>query len=267
MSRLTALTISSIVVVAGVLGIASATQAQATCTNATLSGVHGFWLRGFSQGSPVPASTASNPIAAVGTITFDGLGGWMASFTMSNNGTISTVSLSGTYTVGSDCLGTLTTTSGGTGTTAFVIHSLGNERFIVWTNAGQVVAGTSKKQTVTGCTNATLRSRYGFISEGFDQSVGGSIVTPASQPAAAIGNLVFNGAGAFSFAVTRSSNGTISSGTGTGTYALLADCTGSGTATQGGVTNTFNFVVISARELFFILTVSGDVESGRAVRR
>ncbi len=268
MGRVTALTIMGIAVVVSVFGVAPAIQAQATCTNASLSGTYGFSVRGFFQGTPVPSTTASNPIASVGTTTFDGAGGWASNYTESINGTLSTVSHAGTYAVGSNCIGTLTVTSGGTGTRSLVIHSQTNEAFVLNTTPGVVLAGILKKQTVTGCTNATLRSRYGFISEGFDQNVGGSIVTPASQPAAAIGNLVFNGAGAFSFAVTRSENGIILSGTGTGTYALLADCTGSGTATiSGGATDTFNAVVISAREIFFILTVSGQVESGRAVRR
>jgi hypothetical protein len=77
-----------------------------------------------------------------------------------------------------------------------------------------------------GCSNATLTGNYGFNNPGFttpDHSVKG-----AEVPFASVGVLAFDGAGGISANYTLALRGGISPGqSGTGTYTVNSDCTGS----------------------------------------
>jgi hypothetical protein len=76
-----------------------------TCSNATLQGNYGFLVTGTSAG---------NPIAILGQITADGNGGLTGMETVNDNGAITdTAPVTGTYKIGSKCVGTATITSQG----------------------------------------------------------------------------------------------------------------------------------------------------------
>jgi hypothetical protein len=74
------------------------------CSNATLQGTFAFTSTGFITAPPVIAG----PFAEVGTQTFDGRGGTTITATASQNGNIAQLTLTGTYTVNSDCTGNVT---------------------------------------------------------------------------------------------------------------------------------------------------------------
>src|SRR5205807_1687655 len=117
------------------------------CRNASLSGNYGFTLTGFGtpSGSSVPANSSS-PTVRAGLITFDGMGNFTGSFTLSQDGDIGTLpSDRGTYTVSSDCTGTLTDTTAGVNF-ATVILSNGAEAFGVQTDVGSTATFDFKKQ-------------------------------------------------------------------------------------------------------------------------
>ncbi len=125
-------------------------QGQA-CTVATLNGSYGIISTGFQQNF---ATTAQNPGASVGTVSFDGAGHAIAKFTSSFNGSISppasapwsTAPQTANYTVAPDCTGTATVTSAGGGTASFVIVDQGKEVLVIQTNDGQVITAIVIKQ-------------------------------------------------------------------------------------------------------------------------
>lgn len=111
------------------------------------------------------------------------------------------------------------------------------------------------------CSNSTLKGTYMASSTGTVVGVG---------PAAVVNGVTFDGNGNGTvFAETISMNGTITTGvTGTVTYAVNADCSGSDTITMStGAVADFNFLVnLKGSTFSFISTDSGFVVSGEAVR-
>jgi len=87
------------------LGVAPTARADDKgCSVASLQGTFTYTGTGFNV---TPAGSAV-PFAEVGTQTFDGKGGTTTTFTASANGNLFQISFSGTYTLNSDCTGTMT---------------------------------------------------------------------------------------------------------------------------------------------------------------
>jgi hypothetical protein len=74
------------------------------CSNATLRGTFAYT----SSGSIASPPEIAGPFAEVGTQVFDGAGTTTAAVTLSQNGNILPATITGTYTVNSDCTGTMT---------------------------------------------------------------------------------------------------------------------------------------------------------------
>ena len=98
----------------------------------------------------------------------------------------------------------------------------------------------------SGCSLATLSGRYAFSASGFTPkgSMGNLL------PAAAVGVFTFDGAGNLSTTYTDVSPGKPTyiplEGTGSGTYTVNSDCTGSASCTTGDCAGiTWNTVIIS----------------------
>ncbi len=103
--------------------------------------------------------------------------------------------------------------------------------------------------------NATLNGSYVTKATGF---AGGS-------PIAVVGITTYDGKGNFQFTATVSANGTISRGTGPGTYTVNRDCTGSQTFGPGFA--HYDLVVSpDGREVTYIQTDAGTVITVRSVR-
>jgi len=115
------------------------------------------------------------------------------------------------------------------------------------------------------CSNETLAGRYAVRADGF---VRFGPPTAPTVPFAAVSLLTMDGAGGLSTQVTRSINGTISSGVDTGTYNVNSDCTG--TMTHGSL--TFDLVVADlqgagqGKEFYFIATTPGGTVTATAKR-
>lgn len=104
--------------------------------------------------------------------------------------------------------------------------------FVMGTLAAMLFLGTVPKRgasvvhAMSGCTNATLTGNYAFSNPGF--TTPSHSVTGEEDPFVSVGVLVFDGAGNVSVSYTLAFKGKISPGlTGTGTYAVSSDCTGS----------------------------------------
>jgi hypothetical protein len=123
-------------------------HAQGGCSIATLTSAYAFRDPAFvAPGHAV--NGAEVPAAAVGVFSFDGLGGVSASYTLVINGVISTGQTgSGTYTVNSDCTGSVSFTTGDAAGLTFniIIIGGGTEIFGIHTSPGITGAFDAKKQ-------------------------------------------------------------------------------------------------------------------------
>lgn len=124
------------------------TAVHAQCTNATLTGNYGYNFPGFV--TPGRGTMGNEvPWAVVGVVTLDGAGNISNRYTAAINGVIYTgQTASGTYTVNSDCTGSITFTAGDAagGTYNLVIIGGGTEFVGISTNAGNTASFDAKKQ-------------------------------------------------------------------------------------------------------------------------
>jgi len=117
------LTVAAVAVLA--LSIApTAKAADKGCSNITLMGT-------FSRtdtGTVLAPAAAVGPTALVGTFTFDGNGNLTGAFTSSQQGHIGHGTQTGTYTVNTDCTGTIVVKGSGPNSShySFVIDDSGN---------------------------------------------------------------------------------------------------------------------------------------------
>jgi hypothetical protein len=134
------------------LSVAHATPAtisQSTCTNATISGTYGYSFTGSEfvgpDGTPQPGGTRIE-VVAVGSITYDGQGGFTGSDNISVNGNVRPRSYTGTYSVQPNCTATSTIDSpGGAIHTSFVINNGGNNLLIIVTDPGTALLGEAQR--------------------------------------------------------------------------------------------------------------------------
>ena len=115
-----------------------------SCSAATLNGTYALTFSGFFTRGPVPGAINNfTPVAGGGLVTFDGNGNLSASETVNLGGKILSVNLPGTYTVNSDCTGSLTTANAHLN---LVIVRNGREILAVNTDQGHVVLDNFIKQ-------------------------------------------------------------------------------------------------------------------------
>jgi len=236
------------------LAIAIPAAAQNTCTEAHFAGPYGFTITGVV----VNTNGGFYPAAESGTVTADGNGNLSGSATLSQAGHIQSQSFTGTYTVNSDCTGTVTTIdSNGPAHFSIVIVDNGQQILFIETDAGVSVSGSAKPQA-TNCTTQTVSGSYGYAFSGWLYDSSGRAWGYAES-----GKVVADGMGGLSSVATASAKGTIVSGSSTGTYSVNADCTGQVTYRNGG--GQLNFVVVaSGREVDYIETENNTVISGSA---
>jgi hypothetical protein len=126
------------------LGLAASARAESNCSVATLKGTFGFNANGFlTAPSPGPG-----PFAAIGVQSFDGKGNTAATSTVSVNGDVHRVTINGTYTVNSDCTGSMTLTfspSGLVNHLDFLVFSNGAKLQGIRTDPGVVGTGNYRK--------------------------------------------------------------------------------------------------------------------------
>jgi hypothetical protein len=226
----------------------------ATCSNASLSGTYGFLHDGTdSNGAPATA--------AVTQITFDSTAGtFTGETTASHDGVIATESLTGIYTVASNCTGTGTPTGGSpfsivvTSTGFLAVHPF-SEGFAV-------------KQGSPTCTNAGVQGSFGFETTGV--FLAGA---PATGWVAFIGELKLtvnpSGEGVISGHVAGTEGGTTPTfAPVTGSYKVDTDCRGTATVKPEGLSEMhFHFVVVdSGKELLAVETDDDTVVSGTLQR-
>jgi hypothetical protein len=87
------------------LGLLPTANAQNKgCSNASLQGTYAYT----STGTITSPAALAGPVAEVGMQTFDGQGNTTATALISQNGNITPLTITGTYTMNQNCTGTLT---------------------------------------------------------------------------------------------------------------------------------------------------------------
>jgi len=221
-----------------------------TCSNATLNGVYGVLSSGLN-GSLLPATSLVQA-------TFNGAGTVTGSATKSSDGTILTYATSGTYSVSSNCTGTLSWTNeeGKTETANFVLNSSNKGAFAIQADTSHVQSSVAAAQGTATCTDKGVKHTYSMELTGTDLSIG---------QVAAVGQLVLNGKGSISGTVTLSLYGTIVNDVSvTGTYSISSNCTGTATITPSGESaiNLSLVLVSTDKEIMAIETDNNTVVSG-----
>ena len=135
------------------MGMMPATgAADQGCTSASLKGTFAYT----NTGSIVAPAPLAGPFAGVGTQTFDGVGVTTATATVSQNGNIFPVTITGTYSVNPDCTGTLTLLVSPAGVPSFTTHGFividdrGAEIRGINTDPGTVITTVAKRQFRVG---------------------------------------------------------------------------------------------------------------------
>jgi hypothetical protein len=246
-----------IAVMTFLVSLAVRPAAGAACSNASLSGTYGF-LHGTTDSTGVPNS------GAVSQITFDPTSGTFAGeTTTSRDGVISSLPLSGTYAIASNCTGT-------------GIPSGGSPFSIVVTPKGflalhLVSEGFAVKQGSPSCHIAGVQGRFGFEATGV--FVAGP---PATGAVDFIGELSFqinsSGEGEISGQLATSEDGTYQTFADepiTGSYTVDKNCRGTATIKPKGLPEIhFSFVVVDCgKELLAVETDANTVVSGTLVKR
>jgi len=192
------------------------------------------------------------PFAVAGRLIVDGQGGIFAAPAEVVFITIRV----GTYSVTTDCTLNITLTDGflpidliapptpGTAKFTGVLQSRGGESNLVQVSGGDgTFLSLSRAHQAGSCSNATFTGPYGLAARGVELESDPEAKTVAVKLAASFaGRIVSDG------------NGNLfpQEGTGgaplqmTGTYTLLADCTGSAKLNDGKTTRTINFVLTQA---------------------
>jgi hypothetical protein len=225
------------------------------CSSATLSGTYAFSLTGRQVTS---TGNFSNVFQGNGSATFDGLSKVTVALTTATLQSVGTpLTWSGTYTMQSNCFGTITITSGGSATLNLVSYDGGTDFLVTGNDATYSYSGTGDTQP-TGCSAATFSGAYMFTATGYSLSSGA-----VNGVANATGLLQFDGVSNVTVNATLSELGTTAAGSAlTGSYSVSSTCVGSATLTNSkGSSFVMSFSVTNATDVtasgFYVTLASG----------
>jgi hypothetical protein len=240
-------------------------QAQTSCSNASLSGTYFYLVNG-------PASitaSGSSPYVELGEFVADGNGGIASGQSVSSlNGTITPWTFSGNYVAKADCSGTLTLSFSSTPsaqTFPFQIVEGGQSMVMVFSTPNEAISGRiyrAANRGVSQCGLTSLSGNYGYLLSGVASLQGnpywysnaGQLVSTGS------GNISTNGVA--NIGTNAGGNQPI---TGTGTYSIASDCSGTAQLTNAFGTTNYRVAVVEGGTVLFIdvdpgYTVAGSVQ-------
>jgi hypothetical protein len=233
----------------------AAKPAAAVCSNATLTGVFGYF-----HGRP---DGIGGMRAVVGQMTADGQGNVTGSWTMSLNGTVSTGNFTGTYSISKNCTGSITLKNEDFPTADYNIVLDDSHRGfqMIQTDNGTAQPGFALAQGTVTC-GLTGKKQT------FATNLLGTVITSSTTAdvATVVGQVTLDGKGNISGTQTSSVGGMISTVSVTGTYTQNADCTGTAQVTPtGSATANFNTVAVNGgKELLLIEIDTSTVIAGTA---
>ena len=223
--------------------------AYAACTVASLTGTYAI--------TSVGLSTSGQPVSSLDQIVADGKGHITGSSTRSNNGVITTSTLTGKYTVAATCIATVTfTNEDKTIEHDKLILNNGNlGAFLIETDNKHTQSSVAVAQGTATCTNLGVKNIYSAEATGTVLGTG---------QIAVVGQVTFNGKGALTGSATYSADGAITSATLRGTYQINANCTGTAALTLPGLAkmNVALVVVNGGKEIVLIQTDADSIVTG-----
>ena len=231
--------------------VAAGSASAASCSLATLSGAYGLIASGLSQEG---VSTV-----AVDRFVADGNGNLSGSGTQSGNGTIETVTFSGTYSVASDCTGTVTATnqSDQVSNYKFTLDTKNSQFAFIESDDGANVSGE-------GIAIGTGTCGFTGAKEILALNIKGNV---SDGPLNVVGQFILNGSGKLTATVTSSENGTITSDSVKGTYTSNSDCTGTAQIKGTNFKNNFASVSVNGgKELLLVETDPTTTVAGIATQ-
>lgn len=206
-----------------------------SCSLSSLNGTYPLTVSGRSI-SPSGAFTGS--FQAIGSATFDGNGNVNVTGVANTNLAQGTpLSYTGTYTLASNCSGTLTLKKS---TYALIVFGNGTSLNFVGADSQYIYSGSGGNTYPVACATSTISGEYSFSANGFTLS--GTSQTGVQDEA---GILQFDGQGNVTAKYTDSAGGiTPVSLTGTGTYTMGSGCTAAANWNDSaGNANTVNLAV------------------------
>jgi len=200
-------------------------------------------LSGRDLSSSVAFSTISQ---GIGLATFDGQS--QVTLTLTNNtnkafGVAQT--LSGTYSLQSNCLGAVNITTGDTASFILGSYSQGTDYFLTGQDGVYSFLGSGNTQPTTTCAATQLSGVYAFNGNGFALNAG--VIAGVNYIS---GLLTFDGTSAVTANWYVAANGSSVLSTLTGTYTVSSNCTATATLTDSS-SNAYSLV-------FTITTASGS---------
>ncbi len=233
-----------------------------TCSTASLNGMYSLTLTGRDVSSAV---TFSKTLQGVGTASFDGLSKVTFSLTDNTNQTPgSALTLSGTYSLQSNCVGTVSITTGDTATFSIESYNTGKNFLLTGQDGVYSYLGNGGFLPAS-CTAALLTGTYAFSGNGFALSSGN--VNGVSNIS---GLLNFDGKSAVTGTWYVSANGATTTVTTTGQFTVATGCTATATvADPSGNTYNLQIVINSSAGSTFNLVWSNPLQmfsgSGRTI--
>lgn len=218
--------------------LAQAQTTPVTCTAASLSGSYALVL----VGRDVPANAVlTKNYEAVGTIKFDGVGAVTATLTANTNQSANVAqTLSGTYTIPANCVGTMNITTGDIASFTIIPYNKGLNFTITGYDGTYQFTGSGAPQPAS-CLTSTLSGVYAFSGNGY--ALGSGAITGVNDIS---GLLEFDGAGAVTGNWSIATNGSAAADTISGKY-TVSGCVASATVTDPtNLAYTLNFTVTSA---------------------
>jgi uncharacterized protein (TIGR03437 family) len=228
-----------------------------TCSTSMVNGTYFYLSNGVatSNGSIVPFAELTKLVA-------DGLGGVSGQSYGSLNGQQATNSFTGTYSIQPSCAGTITVAANSQPTTTltFQVVNNGQGMVIAVSGAGAVVTGTAYRQTAgttpIQCGNGSLSGGYGYLLVGIAPVSGGVAYADAGQ-------FVTDGNGNGNVASVANFGGSTSQVTGTGSYTVSSDCSGTASVTNQNGTIHYRFAIVrDGQVVYFFGTDPGWTVAG-----
>ena len=240
-----------------------AQTAPPACSAATLTGTRTLTMTGRT-------SALSQIFLAAGTATFDGVSAVTFNLAVDTGQSVSaTQKWSGTYTIGSNCIGTITTSIGDTASFTLIPYSSGNSFSITGQDTTFTYTGTGTSQPVDGCLTSSYTGAYAFSGNGYALSAGlvsQKISSGVAQGVNTVAGLLeFDGNGNITGSWSVATNGSATSATLTGKYTVATPgCTAAAIVTdQNNVAYELNFVVSSTNSAnFTMIGATAPVGSG-----
>jgi uncharacterized protein (TIGR03437 family) len=206
------------------------------CSPSLLNGSYSLTLAGRAVSA---SGTFSGSFQSNGTAAFDGLSKVTFTLTVNTNLALGKpLTYAGTYSVPSNCSGTITITTGTSAAFSVVVWNAGANFNLAGADGTYSYNGNGSRPPAA-CATATLSGAYTYTANGFNLS--GTNVMGTGDEA---GVLQFDGQGNVSDRYTIASGGMSTDNTATGTYTVTPGCLGSATlADSTGKSTTLNFTI------------------------